>query len=160
MSGLLVSFFSPKDPFSGTSSVPAVPIHPSRHPRSTHTRLTIAMDGGNAPNAKSRREKNRDSAATSRENKRERMGDDKYLQEKREAGVEYRKRKKLEREAASAATAAAAAVTAQPVAQPAPQTANDAAAQLAALAGLKVAGILDDATFEAAAAREIGRAHV
>ena len=45
-----------------------------------------------APAAKSRSEKNRESAETSRANKRERMGEAEFLKEKREAAVEYRKK--------------------------------------------------------------------
>jgi len=44
-----------------------------------------------APAAKSRVEKNRESAETSRANKRERMGEEEFLREKRTAAVEYRK---------------------------------------------------------------------
>ena len=108
------------------------------------------------PKAKSRSEKNRESAATSRDNKRERMGEEAFLSEKAEAERKRRKRKKEEQAAANAAAAAAAAAAAQvDDEQPSPIPAPDAAAQLAALAGLKAAGILDDDAFKAAAARVV-----
>ena len=114
----------------------------------------------------SRAEQNRKSAETSRATKRA-LGEKEYLRQKAEAGVEYRKRKKQEKEAAAAAASteaadaqlgppqeAAAAALATPAAsaQPAPpQAAADV--QLAKLAELKAANILDDGMYEAAVLR-------
>ena len=61
-----------------------------------------------APPAKSRAEKNRDSAETSRNNKREQIGEKAFLAEKAEKARELRKRQKVAREAAAAAAALAA----------------------------------------------------
>ena len=52
--------------------------------------------------------KNREFAEISRTNKRERMGEVEFLREKREAAVEYRKRKKAERDNSAAPSAAGA----------------------------------------------------
>ena len=57
---------------------------------------------------KSRAEKNRESAETSRTAKRERMGEIAFKREKAIAAAEYRKRKKAERESAATTTTSAA----------------------------------------------------
>jgi hypothetical protein len=120
------------------------------------------------PTVTSRAAKNLAAAETSNANKRQRIGEQVYLQEKRDGGKEYRRRIKEKRAAAAnsapslAATAGSMggmgveinAATPLPTlfAVPLPPTV-DVAGQLERLAALKAQGILDDADFARAKAK-------
>ena len=106
----------------------------------------------NEPEVDERTRKKRASAECSRQAKREALGEEEFLRQKREAARELRKRQKAAAAAAEAATAAAAqhAAAAAPPAPPPPTF--DLAGQLAKLAELWAQGALSDAEFGAAKA--------
>ena len=98
----------------------------------------------------------RTAAATSRQNKIQEIGREKYLQEKRDAEADRQKRLKIAKavSAAAAATAAAreAADAARPV-QPQQPPVFDIAGQIAQLGELKARGVINEAQFAAAMAK-------
>ena len=125
------------------------------------------------PTVTSRAAKNLAAANTSNANKRQRLGEAVYLQEKRDAGVEYRRR--LKEKAAAAANVEASATVgdiggtgiesngfafpaAFAVPLPAAPPIVDVAGQLERVAELKRKGDLDDDEFKAAKQRILGAA--
>ena len=117
---------------------------------------------GTEPPVCDRKQKNVAAAQTSNANKRDRMGEEAYLQEKRVAAKAYRRRLKETGAAAANSAAPSAGIGALPSAVVVPVAVSvpvaappvvDVATQLATIAQLKAAGDLTEEEFVAAKAK-------